>query len=62
MTKTPYANKKKAKWQHKNVTENLDYTVIADRLRTFSWSNYKHPTDVVNPVYGLTAPLPTTVV
>ena len=25
---------KKAKWQHKNVVKNFDYTTIADRLRT----------------------------
>ena len=25
---------KKAKWQHRNATQNIDYTTIADRLRT----------------------------
>ena len=41
----------KATWQHKNVTKILDYTTIADRLRTVSWSNRSHPTGVVKPVY-----------
>ena len=31
-----------------NATKKLDYTAIADRLRTVSWSNYSHPTGVVN--------------
>ena len=29
----------------------FDYTTIADRLRTVSWSNSSHPTGVVKPVY-----------
>ena len=33
--------------QHKNTTKNFDYTTIADRLRTVSWSNNIHPTGVV---------------
>ena len=41
----------KATWQHKNVTKNFDYTTIADRLRTVSWSNSSHTTGVVKPVY-----------
>ena len=41
----------KATWQHKNATKNFDYTTIADRLRTVSWGNSFHPTDVVNLVY-----------
>ena len=32
-------NKKKTTWQHKNATQNFDYTTIADRLRMVSWSN-----------------------
>ena len=45
--------------QHKNVTKNFDYTTIADRLRTVSWSNNSYPTGVVKPVYGYpTFPLP----
>ena len=39
--------------QHKNDTKNFEYTTIADRLRTVSWSNDSHPTGVVNPVYGI---------
>ena len=31
-----------------NATKKFDYTAIADRLRTVSWSNYSHPTGVVN--------------
>ena len=29
----------------------FDYTAIADRLRTVIWSNYSHPTGVVNRFY-----------
>ena len=29
----------------------FDYTAIADRLRTVSWSNYSHPTGVVYRLY-----------
>ena len=32
-----------------NATKKFDYKAIADRLRTVSWSNYSHPTGVVNP-------------
>ena len=41
-----------------NATKKFDYTAVADRLRTVSWSNYGHPTGVVNLVYGhnLTTP------
>ena len=51
--KNPYTNRtiQKATWQHKNATKNFDYTTIADRLRTVSWSNSSHPTGVVKPVY-----------
>ena len=41
-----------------NATKKLDYTVVADRLRTVSWSNYGHPTGVVNLVYGPNLPTP----
>ena len=37
-----------------NVTKKFDYTAVADRLRTVSWSNFSHPTCVVNLVYGHT--------
>ena len=62
MTKTliPAENKKKNKWEYKNATQNFDYSTIANRLKTVSWSNYSHPTDVVEPVNGLpTFPLTT---
>ena len=35
----------------KNATKNFDYTTIADRLGTVSWSNSSHPTGVDKPVY-----------
>ena len=41
-----------------NVTKKFDYTAVADRLRTVSWSNYVHPTGVVNLVYGPNLPTP----
>ena len=44
---------KKATGQHKKATDHFDYTTIADRLRTASWSNDTHPTGVVKPVYGI---------
>ena len=39
--KTPYTNRKfeNQKTTHTNATKNFDYTTIADRLRTVSWSN-----------------------
>ena len=37
-----------------NATKKFDHTAVADRLRTVSWSNYGHPTGVVNLVYGPT--------
>ena len=51
---SPYTNRKirNAKWQHKNGTQNFDYTTIADRLRTVSLSNDIHPTGVVNQLTG----------
>ena len=41
-----------------NATKKFDYTVVVDRLRTVSWSNYGHPTGVVNLVYGPNLPTP----
>ena len=35
----------------KNATKNFDFTTIADRLRTVSWSNSSYPTGVIKPVY-----------
>ena len=55
MTKaiTPTEKIQKATRQHKHATKNFDYTTIADRLRTVSWSNNSHPTGVVKPVNGI---------
>ena len=51
--KNPYTHRtiQKATWQHNNTTKNFDYTTVADRLRTVSWSNSSHPIGVVKPVY-----------
>ena len=46
MTKAPTPNKNKTKTPPK-----LDYTTIADRLRTVRWSNNSNLTGVVKPVY-----------
>ena len=50
MTKAPTLPEKSPKQRDniKKATKNFDYTVIADRLRTVSWSNSSHPTGVVN--------------
>ena len=39
--RTPYTNRKfeNQRTTHTNATKNFDYTTIADRLRTVSWSN-----------------------
>ena len=43
-----------------NRHQNFDYTTIADRIRTVSWSNDSHPVGVVKPVYMIkTFPLTT---
>ena len=42
---------KKQRDNIKNATKNFDYTTIADRLRTVSWSNSSYHTGVVKPVY-----------
>ena len=39
-----------------NSTKKFDYTAVADRLWTVSWSNNGHPTGVVNLVYGPNLP------
>ena len=41
-----------------NATKKFGYTAVSDRLRTVSWSNYGHPTGVVNLVYGPNFPTP----
>ena len=48
---TPTEKSKKQCDNIKNATKNFDYTTIADRLRTVSWSNSNHPTGMVKPVY-----------
>ena len=45
-----------------NATKTFDYTAVAHQFRTVIWSNYGHPTNVVNLVYGPNLPLPSTVV
>ena len=45
-----------------NVKNKFDYTAIEHRLRMVSWSNYGHPTGVVNRFTGPTVPLPATAV
>ena len=51
--KSPYTHRKiqQATWQQKTPPKNVDYTTIADRLRTVSWSNNSHPPGVVKPNY-----------
>ena len=48
--KNPYTHRtiQKATWQHKNATKNFDYTTIADRLRTVSWSNARQHKSCIN--------------
>ena len=50
--KSQYTKRKiqKPTWQYKNVTKNFDYTTIADRLTTISWSNNSSFIGVVKPV------------
>ena len=53
MTKAP-TPKEKSKKQRDNIkhaTKNFDYTTIADRHKTVSWSNSSHSTGMVKPVY-----------
>ena len=65
VTKAPTPIEKPKKQRDKtkkNATKYFDYTTIADRLRTVSWSNSSHPTGVVKPVYErLTFPVTATV-
>ena len=65
MTKVPTPTEKSKKHRDniKNATKNFDYTTIADRLKTVSWSNSSHPTGVVKPVHKRSSfPLATTAV
>ena len=48
---TPREKSKKQRDNTKNATKSFDYTMIADRISTVSWSNNSHPADVVEPVY-----------
>ena len=60
MTKTPTPTEK-SKGQSDNIdnaTKKFDYTAVADRLRTVNWSNYGHPTGVINLVYGPNLSIP----
>ena len=44
MTKAPTpAEFQKGKMTTQTTPKKFDYTAIADRLRTVSWSNYGHP-------------------
>ena len=46
-----------------NATKMFDYTAVAGRLRTVSWSNHGHPTGVFNQWFtGPTFPLPATAI
>ena len=64
MTKATYTirkkqQKKKKTWQHKHTTKK-NFTTIAERLWTVSWSSDSHPKGVVKPVNGIpTFPLAT---
>ena len=50
MTKNPIPTENlKTNGQHNRATKNVDYTTIADRLRTVSRSNNIHSTGVVKP-------------
>ena len=53
MTNAPTLTEKSKKQRDniKSATKNVDYTTIADRLRTVRWSNSSYPTGVVKPVY-----------
>ena len=56
MTKAP-TPAELSKGQNDNTNNaKFDYTAVADRLRTVSWSNYGHPTGVDNLVYGPNLP------
>ena len=48
---TPTEKSKLQRDNTKKRHQNVDYTTIADWLRTVSWSNSSHPTGVVKPVF-----------
>ena len=41
-----------------NAAKKFDYTAVAGRLRTVSWSNNGHPTGVIDLVYRPNLPTP----
>ena len=45
----------KTKVTTQKCLQNFDYTTIADRIWTVSWSNERHQTGLVQPVYGIQA-------
>ena len=48
-----YTNRKfNNQWKTQKRHQKFDYTTIAGRLRTVSWSNNSHQIGVVKPVYG----------
>ena len=55
MTKarTSTEKSKKQRVNRKTPPKTSEYTTIADRLRTVSWSNDSHQTDVAKQVYGI---------
>ena len=54
MTKAPLPPEDESqKRRYKDPTKNFDYTTIADRLGTVSYSNCCHPTGVVKLDYGI---------
>ena len=61
MTKAPTPTEM-SKGQSDNINNatksSIKQRLAADRLRTVSWSNYSHPTGVVNLVYGRNLPTP----
>ena len=62
MTKalTPTEKSKKQRDNTKKCHQNIDYTPVADRLRTVNLSNDRYRTSVVKPVYGIqTLPITT---
>ena len=54
MTKASIPTEKSEKQRDKtqNASENFEYTPIADRLRTVSWSNDNHETGVLKELTG----------
>ena len=53
---------KRQQYNANNATKKFVYTAIVDWLRTVSWSNYSHPTGVVNGFTGPPFPLTATAV